>query len=282
MNAKEACIPCILNFCERTVNFCELSDTERGAILKEISENLKRVSLDRSPAAIADYATGIIKRRVGIDDLYRSEKRSQNRKALAVYPQLKGLVAHAEDPLKTAFLISAMGNIIDLGAHADFDVEAILRDFHDISFAKDGFAEFRKRSVSCKSLLLVVDNCGEVVFDRVLLETLHGMRKVVAVKTQPFINDVTMDDVYGTGIEETAEIIETGTCNLDFSCPTINREFLSLFRSADVVIAKGHANFEALHGKRKDVFFLLRAKCDVVADVIGVRKGDFIFSMIPA
>jgi uncharacterized protein with ATP-grasp and redox domains len=55
---------------------------------------------------------------------------------------------------------------------------------------------------------------------------------------------------------------------------------LNLFESADIVISKGHANFEALHGKRADIFFLLRAKCNVVADVIGVSKGDFIFSTI--
>jgi uncharacterized protein with ATP-grasp and redox domains len=257
-----------------------LDEQERERIHAEISRKLAEISLDRSPAAIADYATGIIKEKVGIDDLYEKEKREQNRKALAIYPQLKEMVAHAEDPLKTAFLISAMGNIIDLGAHADFDVEAILRDFSNISFAKDGFEIFREQMERSGTLLFVVDNCGEIIFDRVLLEELHDIRKIVAVKTEPFINDVTIKDVPGTGIEDSAEIIETGTCNLDFSQPTINRAFLHLFESSDIVISKGHANFEALHGKRPDIFFLLRAKCIVVADVIGVRKGDFVFSKI--
>jgi uncharacterized protein with ATP-grasp and redox domains len=281
MNSREECITCLLNFCERTLNHCEMDEGDRQKLLDEIAAKLENISLKLSPAAIADYATGIIRERVGIEDLYKGDKSEQNTKALAVYPQLKEMVDQAKDRLKTAFLIAATGNIIDLGAHADFNVEGILRDFSTISFAKDDFEVFRDQLNRSKTLLFIADNCGEIIFDRVMLEELRDIRKIVAVKTIPFINDVTIGDVYGTGIEDTAEIIETGTCNLDFSCPTINVDFLALFKSADVVISKGHANFEALHGKRKDVFFLLRAKCDVVAAVIGVDKGDFIFSRIP-
>jgi uncharacterized protein with ATP-grasp and redox domains len=282
MNAKEECIPCILNFCMRTLNFCELPEGDRERILSEISAKLEHIPLDRSPATIADYATRIIKERVGIEDLYAAEKKNQNAKALAVYPRLKEMVERSEDRLKAAFLVSAMGNIIDLGAHADFDVEAILRDFTHISFAKDDFEVFRRQLEDSCELLFIADNCGEIIFDRVLLEELSDIRRIVAVKTIPFINDVTIDDIQGTGIEDVAEIIQTGTCNLDFSTETINPGFLEHFRTADVVISKGHANFEALHGTRKDIFFLLRAKCNAVADVIGVRKGDFIFTRIPS
>ena len=163
MKARQECIPCILNFCMRTLNFCELDDRERKRILSEISSKLEEVSLDSSPAAIADYATGIIKDEVGIDDLYAREKDKQNKKALAVYPRLKQMVAHKEDHLKTAFIVSAMGNIIDLGAHADFDIEAILRDFSSISFAKDDFEVFRNRLDRSETLLFIADNCGEII-----------------------------------------------------------------------------------------------------------------------
>ncbi len=281
MNAGEECIDCLVKFCKRTLDRCEMDEGEKQALLDDVQDELEHISLELSPAAIADHATGIIKKRVGIEDLYKEDKREQNSKALAIYPQLKGMVNQARDRLKTAFLVAATGNIIDLGAHADFDVEAILRDFSHISFVKDDFEVFRDQLKRARTLLFIADNCGEIIFDRVMLEEIEGVRKVVAVKTIPFINDVTIHDVYGTGIEDTAEIIETGTCNLDFSYPGINQEFVALFNSADVVISKGHANFEALHGKRKDIFFLLRAKCDVVARVIGIEKGGFIFSRIP-
>lgn len=281
MNAGEECIDCLVKFCKRTLDRCEMEGDEKQALLADIQEELEHISLELSPAAIADYATGIIKKKVGIEDLYRDDKREQNRKALEVYPQLKEMVNKARDRLKTAFLIAATGNIIDLGAHADFDVEAILRDFSSISFVKDDFEVFRDELKRAGTLLFIADNCGEIIFDRVMLEEIEGIRKIVAVKTIPFINDVTINDVYGTGVEDTAEIIETGTCNLDFSYPDINPDFVSLFKAADIVISKGHANFEALHGKRRDIFFLLRAKCDVVARVIGITKGGFIFSRIP-
>ncbi|MCK4233830.1 DUF89 family protein [candidate division WOR-3 bacterium] len=277
MRSNIECIPCILNFCIRTLNFCDIDEVQKEKVFKKIVNHIGDYPLDKSPAAIADFATGIIKDEIGIEDIYRKEKREQNEKALGIYPRLKEMVRDSEDRLKTAFMVSATGNVIDLGAHADFDVESILHDFADIQFSKDDFEDFRSRLNDSKTLLFIADNCGEIIFDRVLLEELNSIRKIVAVKSKPFINDVTINDVIGTGIDKTAEIIETGTCNLDFDSDEIRGEFKKIFDEADIIISKGHANFEALHGKRADIYFLLRAKCDVVARVIGVRKGDFVF-----
>ncbi len=278
MKADIMCIPCILNFCIRTLNFSGADKVKKEEVFKKIVKGIADYPLEKSPAALADYATGIIKREIGVEDPYEDEKKNQNDKALGIYPRLKEMVSASTDRLEAAFMISAIGNVIDLGAHADFDVDGILKDFSNIELAKNEFEEFRMRLRNSETLLFIVDNCGEIIFDRVLLEELQGVKKIVAVKTIPFINDVTIKEIEGTGIPEIAEIIETGTCNLDFDSKTIKREFEDIFKSADIVISKGHANFEALHGTRNDIYFLLRAKCDVVANVVGVKKGDFVFS----
>jgi uncharacterized protein with ATP-grasp and redox domains len=281
MKASKECIPCILDFCRRTLDYCVKDESLKERILKRLDEEFVGISLDSSPAFIADYATRIIKKEVGIEDLYSREKGEQNQKALRIYPQLKGMVDQSDDRLRTAFLISAIGNVIDLGAHADFNVDEIIRDFKDIDFTKDDYEKFRKELDSSRTLLFVVDNCGEVVFDRVLLEEIDSVKKIVAVKSKPFINDVTINDIEGLELDTIAEVIETGTCNLDFSSSDIRPEFVEVFDGSDIVISKGHANFEALHGRRPDIYFLLRAKCDVVAREIGVEKGSFLFCNIP-
>lgn len=281
MKSDIVCIPCILNFCLRTLNFCDIKASQKEEIFIKIVKRIGDFSLEKSPAALADYATGIIKEEIGIEDPYREEKKEQNEKALRVYPRLKEMVRDSKDKLKTAFMVSAIGNVIDLGAHANFDIEAILHDFADIEFAKDHFNDFRSKLRSSKTLLFIADNCGEIIFDRVLLEELEDIRKIVAVKSGPFINDVTIRDINDTGIEKTAEIIETGTNSLNFDVDELGEEFIKTFKEANIIISKGHANFEALHGKRLDIYFLLRAKCDVVARVIGVTKGDFVFSKFP-
>lgn len=247
----------------------------------KIINRIPGFALDKSPAALADFATKIIREEINIEDPYKEEKRKQNEKGMKTYPRLKKMVDSSDDRLKTAFMVSAIGNVIDLGAHADFDVESILRDFSDIKFRKDDFEHFRGRLKDAESLLFIADNCGEILFDRILLEEIDGSRKMVAVKSKPFINDVTISDIEGTGLEKVAEIIETGTCNLDFDSDDVSDEFRREFQNSDIIISKGHANFEALHGTRSDIYFLLRAKCDVVARVVDVKKGDFVFSKFP-
>ena len=140
------------------------------------------------------------------------------------------------------------------------------------------FSKKHRELIRKFQVLFIADNCGEIIFDRVLLEELDEVEKIVAVKSKPFINDVTINDVDNTGIDRTAKIMETGTCNLNMDGDEINTEFRNIFNKANIIISKGHANFEALHGECEDIFFLLRAKCDVVANILGVCKGDFVFT----
>jgi len=59
-----------------------------------------------------------------------------------------------------------------------------------------------------------------------------------------------------------------------------NEEFLERFEKADLVISKGQGNYEGLSGVDRTIFFLLRAKCMVIAHNTGVQLNDFIFKGI--
>jgi uncharacterized protein with ATP-grasp and redox domains len=41
-----------------------------------------------------------------------------------------------------------------------------------------------------------------------------------------------------------------------------------------LIIAKGQGNYESLHDADKPIFFLLKAKCDIVARSLGCGVGD--------
>jgi len=279
MKSDLKCIPCILNFCLRTLDFCQIESIKKEKIFRKILNEIRNFSLEKSPASISSLATGIIQRETGIIDPYKEEKRKQNERALQYYPLFKKLVRESEFQLKAAFKLSAIGNTIDLGAsHGNYDMEGTLHNFHNIMFAKEDFDGFHSKLKDAKTLLFIADNCGEIIFDRVLLEELTGIRKIVSVKSGPFINDVTVGEIKETGIDKIAEVIETGTSSPDLNEDETGEEFNNLFRDADIIISKGHANFEALHGTRADIYFLLKAKCDVVASLLGVKKGDFVFS----
>jgi uncharacterized protein with ATP-grasp and redox domains len=211
------------------------------------------------------------------EDPYRRAKEEQNELALRALCELKDSVLEADDPLKTALIMSASGNIIDLGTQDTFDFHGTFERNRERGFALDDSSPFRDRMESAETLLLVADNCGEVVFDIFLLKLLPArLSKVLAVKSGPTLNDVTIEDIRGLDTEG-IRVVETGSDGLGVIFDEISEEFKELFDSADVVLAKGHANFETLDWIDREVFLLLQVKCDVVARRLGAEVGDTVF-----
>ena len=67
-----------------------------------------------------------------------------------------------------------------------------------------------------------------------------------------------------------------------FSSETCSREFKRLFYRAEFIISKGQGNYEALSGQHRPIFFMLKAKCTVVAADLGVALGGIILKGISA
>lgn len=53
--------------------------------------------------------------------------------------------------------------------------------------------------------------------------------------------------------------------------------FRKLFERADMVISKGQGNFETLQRCGREIFFLMKVKCEVVAQETGLPLGSIYF-----
>lgn len=53
-------------------------------------------------------------------------------------------------------------------------------------------------------------------------------------------------------------------------------EFLEIYKNADVIIAKGQANFESLSEEKENIYFLLMVKCAVIAEYIGTEQKSLV------
>ena len=268
MKAAPECIPCAIHFAIRTMR---RAGGVREDVLREIIKKLCDFDLSHPPSYFADLVFDVIREHTGVRDPYKKDKHEQNRWALSVYPELKKMVDESDDRLLCAVKISALGNTIDLGVSGSYEVDL---DLSKINLAINDIDIFREKLKTAKKILFIADNAGEIIFDRVLIEEL-GKPVVVGVKSGPIINDITIEEVDETGIN--AEFIETGTASLGVELEKVSKEFRKVFYESDVVISKGHANFETLDDADRDIFFLLRAKCEIVADVLGVKKGDIVF-----
>ncbi len=137
--------------------------------------------------------------------------------------------------------------------------------------------QFEDRLKHAKTLLIIGDNAGETVFDRVLAEDFSHLDITYAVRSEPVINDATVEDARASGLDRCAGIISTG-CNIPgLILEECSEEFLNIFNNADIVISKGQGNFETLSAQKREMFFLLKAKCPVVSKDLGVDINDYVF-----
>jgi uncharacterized protein with ATP-grasp and redox domains len=141
------------------------------------------------------------------------------------------------------------------------------------TLAIDDTPALREALRAAKSVLYVLDNAGEIVLDRLLVEQMKRKDVTCVVRAAPVLNDVTLDDAVAVGLDKIARVVDPGVPMLGLVLNLASAELQDRFRDADLVIAKGQANFETLCDADREVYFLLRAKCPVVARALGVSVG---------
>lgn len=236
-------------------------------------------SMNMSPAAYSQPVYTVVSNITGVRDPFKKEKKETNRIALGLLPEFRKLVARSDDPLDAALHAAVGGNIIDLGINQKFDIGKDIRAIMHRPFAVTAIKQFRKDIGPGRRLLYLGDNAGEIVFDILLVEQIlkTGTDVTYTVKSGPVINDATMKDAEVAGMTALVRVIETGSDDIGVNWDRASKQFKNAFKTADVIIGKGHGNFETCDALPGNIYSLLKAKCNVVADALGVKLGDIAF-----
>ncbi len=139
-----------------------------------------------------------------------------------------------------------------------------------------GASTLRKRVDEAEKILYLADNAGEIAFDRLLIELMPTDKVILVVKGSPVINDATREDAEMVGLTELVNIIDNGSDAPGTILSDCSKEFIEYYNDADLIIAKGQGNYESLNDRTENIFFLLKAKCPVIARDIGCYIGDLI------
>lgn len=206
---------------------------------------------------------------LGIQEDYSEIKHRFNRMLLEIYPQLRRRVAEAPDPLMAALQLSMYGNYIDFGVLQEVRAEELMRLLDEAESRKLDAAEYRclRRDMEGEGeLMFLHDNCGEVVLDKLLMETIRRcyprLKLVSLVRGGPVLNDATLEDAREVGLAEVAEVMENGLQDIaGTQLDMLPEGVLNRIRGAKLVIAKGQGNFETLAGCGMNVYFLFLSKC---------------------
>ena len=282
------CIPCFFRQAIEAARMAGFSDRKQKKVVDELGRILPELSLSLSPPEAARIVQKILQKNSKGRDIYARIKQKSNDVGLRIYDKLKKKAACSQDSLLTAVEIAIIGNVIDYGAknHLDVDKELDKLLYEEEQIIKKenkqifNYREFSHQVQRAETILYLADNAGETVFDRVLIEEIKKadeIKKIIyAVKEKPIINDALIQDAVVCGLDRTAEIISSGSDAPGTVLSLCSREFLAIYKKADMVISKGQGNFEALSGSKRPIFFLFMAKCSVIAQNVGANIGDII------
>ena len=282
MKISYECGPCFLRQAREALDLSCDDDLLKIEIMNDIfdflSDNFTRNTNSNKTGSIIH---GMIKSKTGCEDPYYNEKIKGNEIALSYLDDVKKILKE-NDTLESYVKIAIIGNILDFGAFTlDDDIDAIINESLKKDLAVKDIEEFENSLKKHDKVLYLVDNTGEIVFDKLLMGKIkeYDVDITIAVKSEPILNDACMKEAIEAGLDEFGQIVEIGAGTVGYVDSEISDEFREIFNSHEFIISKGMGNYEGLTEtdlSDKDIYFLLCAKCNTIARDIGVNLKDML------
>ena len=279
------CLHCAINQVIHTTEVAKAPEPLRRELMHRALVLLAEGDINRNNCIQIEQVYRMVAEGLGDPDPYRETRLFFDRALYRLLPQLRTHVAQSDDPLRAAVRASIAGNLIDLAAlGAEVTLDKALQKVQDVDREGLYFDDCDGLDAALKNartLLVLGDNCGEIAMDRLLIETIRRLYPQIEVKYSvrgsAVVNDVTYEDAAAVGMDEVAEVIDNGDCLLTTLLCRASEDFRREFYAADVVIAKGMGNYEGLYNcDRGNIWFLMIAKCSVIARMSGAPKGSIL------
>jgi hypothetical protein len=277
MKTQIECFPCFLRQAVIALRQLDgLQDLHRE-IFQDVLSIMQKADMSKPPAYTTTFIHRAIRDRLG-QDPFKKIKSDYNTIAMGLYPELKNKVSSSHDPLWTSARLAIAGNIIDFGIFTSVDIEASVAKALKETIAVDDYVSFKKMVNEADTVLYLLDNSGEIVFDRLLIEELllRGKKVKAVVKGSPVLNDVTLEDARQVNLTELCEVVDNGSDAVGTILEWTSPEFQMHFQAADLIISKGQGNFETITRTEKRTYFLFQSKCDVVSKELGLSSGSML------
>lgn len=271
------CIPCFRKQAERLIVKHGLSEIPANEVRTELNIILDKKAEAFTSPEVGRYLNSLVKSISGITDLYAKEKKEYNEMILQRYDELNRLVQASDNPKFTALRYALAGNIIDFGPPNEFNAQVAFSEALQKEPSINHSETLFKKLNDAKTVLYLGDNAGEIVADKLFIETINHPNLYFAVRGSYVMNDITMEDAHFVGIDQLATVISNGYDAPSTILSACSPEFMEIYNKADIIISKGQGNLEGLiKEKNKNIYFLLMVKCDVMARQVGVNQGDVV------
>nr|WP_295622627.1 ARMT1-like domain-containing protein [uncultured Methanobrevibacter sp.] len=280
------CGPCFLRQAKEAIELSTDDEELKFRLIQDILSYIgENFSKDMSSNATGSLIHQYVKKETGCYDPYLNQKKEGNEIALSLMPKVREILKD-DDSLEAYVKIAIVGNILDFGTfHLGTEFESMIFEGLNKELAINEIDKFEEALRKYDNVLYLVDNTGEIVFDKLLLEKIreYDVDITVAVKERPILNDACMEEALEAGLDEVATLITTGSDSVGVVESMINDEFKETLYNSPFVIAKGMGNFEGLtemNFKGQDVFVLLCTKCPAISKELGIAEGSHVLKTL--
>ncbi len=281
MRLHDKCLPCVVNQAIKVADITGLNTKEE--LLREVFTYLSKMNFHETTPEIIGEIFDMIKRHTNNPDPYKETRNYYNTLFMKMLPEFERKIEQAENSFMLAIRYAIVGNIIDFNPIHNTLLENIYDCFEkmeQLELAINDSHALMKDISNAGTLLYLGDNCGEICMDKILLKKIKeqnpNVKLFFGVRGKPVVNDSISEDAYSVGIDEYAEVVDNGDGSLGTVLNRTSPAFKEVYNNADIVIAKGQANYECLSEENKNIYFLLMTKCEVIAKDIGVEEKKMI------
>ena len=263
------CTQCLLK--KHLTNYPDTAtEEERLTYIRRLFSILTDIAPGESSPVIVNRILTLQKEMFGQFVDYTDIKKHFNQLMLEQEDWIYTDISSAADPIRRAVQYVMKGNYIDFGVLSDVNSEKLmelLSQAKDQTIDEQIFEELMQDLTSAKNMVLLTDNCGEIVLDKLLVRTIMSqfpdLQIHVIVRGGHALNDATMEDACQVGLPDLVEVIGNGTCLQGTYLPDISKEARDLLEQADVILSKGQGNFESLQYCGLNIYYLFLCKCDL-------------------
>lgn len=277
MQSDSRCFFCFAQAFAKLLDASQLSRTQKLQFTEHMSRLYIEGAENFSAPSFSKKLHELLTNYTGIKDAYAQVKRESNQNMLALYPTYKARVLQSDVPFDRALRLALAGNFIDFAVHHSTNIDSVLDRAQNQPLAIDHSQALKADLKKTKHVLYLGDNCGEIVLDRIFIETIMHPNLTFVVRGAPVINDATLEDAQMTGLDHVADVIDNGDNAPSTLLAHCSETFKHHFEQADVILSKGQGNLEGLLGKtNKNIYFLLMVKCLVMSELLHVPVGSFV------
>lgn len=277
MKMNEQCLPCLINQVIKTSNICNIDN--RQELYKKVFDYLSKIDFNKTNPEIIGETFRLLKIHTNNNDPYKHIRKYYNDLFLNQFHQFDKDIG---DSFNKAIKYAIVGNVIDFGP-IDNDINDKISVFDKIDNLKmeiDDSHILYNDIINANTLLYLGDNCGEIVLDKLLIKRIKMINPSIdiyfAVRGDNVVNDNIEEDAYYVKMDEYAHIINNGDDSLGTVLQRTSNDFKYIYNNADIVISKGQANYESLSDEKKNIYYLLMIKCDVISHYTGIPKDSLV------